>query len=80
MLNVAVGGTIGFIPDDGINQDGDPSHQKPWSNTDSYENAMRSFYNNRHNWNATWTAEADKAAMMIDYIRVYQEVPRAGKQ
>jgi hypothetical protein len=74
ILNVAVGGTNGFIPDGCINRDGVPEYQKPWSNSDSYENAMRKFYDNRNNWKWTWDSEATNSHMQVDYIRVYQKI------
>jgi hypothetical protein len=74
ILNVAVGGTNGFIPDGAINRDGDPNYQKPWSNGDSYIDAMLKFYNSRSQWKWTWDVEGDNAAMQVDYIRVYQRI------
>jgi beta-glucanase (GH16 family) len=74
VLNVAVGGTNGFIPDNGINWNGEPEFQKPWSNGDWYTDAMLKFYNSRTNWRWTWENESDNAAMQIDYIRVYQKI------
>ena len=72
VLNVAIGGTNGFIPDGAINRDGVTKHQKPWNNSDSYELAMKKFYDSRINWLSTWNDEGDNAHMQIDYIRVYQ--------
>jgi hypothetical protein len=73
LLNVAVGSTNGFIPDGGINRDGDPNYQKPWSNGDGYIGGMRNFYNARNNWKWTWDTEGENAAMQVDYVRVYQK-------
>jgi len=72
VLNVAVGGTNGFIPDGCINRDGHRNAQKPWSNGDSYTVAMNKFYNSRNQWKPTWDSEGDNLAMQVDYIRVYQ--------
>jgi hypothetical protein len=74
VLNVAAGGSNGFIPDGCINRDGDPAAQKPWSNSDSYVDAMSKFYNTRGVWKPTWDSEGDNLAMQIDYIRVYQRI------
>ena len=73
ILNVAVGGTNGFIPDDCING-GAP---KPWSNSDGWSKAMEKFYDDRTNWQTTWSGE--DAALQVDYIRVYQFVGEDGK-
>lgn len=72
ILNVAVGGTGGYIPDGAINRGGNPDQQKPWSNSDWYVTAMQKFYNARNNWKWTWDQEGDNNAMQVDYIRVYQ--------
>jgi len=72
ILNVAVGGTGGFIPDNVVNRGGDSRYVKPWRNSDGYVNAMRNFYNARTNWLWTWDQEGDNNAMQVDYIRVYQ--------
>jgi len=74
VLNVAVGGTNGFIPDGCVNRGGAPELQKPWGNGDGYEEGMRKFYNSRGNWQWTWSSEGDNNAMQIDYIRVYQRI------
>lgn len=74
IFNVAVGTTNGFITDNGVNQGGDPDYVKPWSNSDSYNNAMLKFYNARGNWQWTWNNEGDNNAMQIDYVRVYQRI------
>nr|AAY85742.1 CCF-like protein [Aporrectodea icterica] len=68
ILNVAVGGLNGFIPDGATNG----GEQKPWSNGDSYVSAMQKFYDARGNWKGTWDDEGDNNAMQVDYIRVYK--------
>jgi len=75
VLNVAVGGTNGFIPDGAVNRGGDPNLQKPWSNGDAYTTAMSKFFNSRQNWKWTWDDEGSNADMQIDYIHVYQRKP-----
>jgi hypothetical protein len=72
ILNVAVGGLNGFIPDGCINRGGDPALQKPWSNGDWYVTALQKFYNARGNWKWTWDDEGDNNALQVDYIRVYK--------
>lgn len=74
VLNVAVGGLNGFIPDGGINHGGNPSFQKPWNNYDDYITAMNKFYNRVSDWKWTWDQEGENAALQIDYIRVYQKI------
>ena len=74
VLNVAVGGTNGFIPDGYINRGGVPAFQKPWNNGDGYIAGMQNFFNARNNWKWTWDNEGDNNAMQIDYIRVYRQV------
>jgi hypothetical protein len=72
ILNVAVGGTGGFIPDGAVNRGGDPGLQKPWNNGDGYVGSMQRFYNARGAWQWTWDMEGENNAMQVDYIRVYQ--------
>jgi beta-glucanase (GH16 family) len=72
ILNVAVGGTGGYIPDNCTNKGGASNMQKPWRNTESQNGAMRNFYNARSYWQPTWEVEGENNAMQIDYIRVYQ--------
>ena len=74
VLNVAVGGLNGFIPDGGINHGGNPSFQKPWNNYDDYISAMNKFYNRVSDWKWTWDQEGENSALQIDYIRVYQKI------
>ncbi|KAI9140966.1 concanavalin A-like lectin/glucanase domain-containing protein [Paraphysoderma sedebokerense] len=61
ILNVAVGGTNGFFPDDMPN--------KPWKNTD--EMAARKFWEAKDKWFPTWPGaeSAGYRALVIDYIR-----------
>jgi hypothetical protein len=72
ILNVAVGGTGGFIPDGCTNRGGAAGQQKPWNNGDGYVNCMRNFYNGRGAWLPTWDSEGANNHMQVDYIRVYQ--------
>ncbi|KAK9331533.1 concanavalin A-like lectin/glucanase domain-containing protein [Lipomyces starkeyi] len=61
ILNVAVGGTNGWFPD---NQ-GD----KPWNNDDR-QTAMSSFWNARDKWQKTWGDE-DSRGMIVDSVKIY---------
>jgi hypothetical protein len=72
ILNVAVGGTNGFIPDGAVNRGGEGRQQKPWNNGDGYINSMKKFYDARGNWKPTWDNEKDNNAMQVDYIRVFK--------
>jgi len=60
ILNVAVGGTGAYFTD-GVGG-------KPWVNGDQH--AMNSFWAARNQWYPTW--QGDKAALQIDYVRIYQ--------
>ncbi|XP_068233194.1 beta-1,3-glucan-binding protein-like isoform X1 [Palaemon carinicauda] len=68
ILNLAVGGTGGFFPDD------IPGSNKPWSNTSP--TAFLDFWNARDDWLPTWkqgeTSISEKAALFIDYIKVWK--------
>jgi hypothetical protein len=61
ILNLAVGGTNGFFPDDTTGS------RKPWSNAGG--NAFLEFWNARAEWYPTWTP-AD-SSLQVDYVRVY---------
>jgi hypothetical protein len=72
IVNVAVGGTNGFFPDNWTNR---PT-PKPWNNQSG--TAFRDFWNARGNWLPTWNQgvdEGESAAMVIDYIRVWKDGP-----
>jgi len=60
ILNLAVGGTNGFFPDEAV-----PG--KPWSNMGN--TAFRDFWMAHEQWYPTWEGEA--AALQIDYVRVW---------
>jgi len=72
LLNVAVGGTGGYIPDNCTNRGGTPAYQKPWTNGQGYVSSMQAFYNRRADWQWTWNQEGDNNAMQVEYVRVYQ--------
>jgi len=69
LLNVAVGGTNGYFPDNWINR----PYPKPWGNpTDT---AFRDFWNARNLWHPTWNPNVqngEDAAMKIDSIKVFK--------
>jgi hypothetical protein len=63
IMNLAVGGSNGFFPDELINQ----PYPKPWLNTSP--NTFLDFWNARASWLPTW--QGDDAALQVDYVRVY---------
>jgi len=69
ILNVAVGGTNGFFPDQWTNR---PT-PKPWVNTSPQ--AFKDFWDARNNWLPTWNIASEDSAMEIDYIRVWKDKP-----
>jgi len=69
IMNVAVGGTNGFFPDDV------PSNPpKPWSNTSP--TAFLDFWNGRESWLPSWEngegRVSENAAMQVDYVKVWK--------
>jgi len=72
ILNVAVGGTTGFIPDDCVNAGGDENRQKPWRNFIPQVEGMWDFYDAKDFWYNSWISEGDNAAMQVDYVRVFK--------
>lgn len=67
VLNLAVGGTGGYFPDEASNGNG-----KPWSNDSP--NGMTDFFHAKSSWLPTWNLEENNgegAAMVVDYIRVW---------
>jgi len=72
LLNVAVGGTNGYFPDNWINQ----GYNKPWTNPSG--TAFREFWDARNLWYPTWNPngqEGEDAAMKIESIRVWKLKP-----
>ena len=65
ILNVAIGGTNGFFPDDAENGGGPP---KPWNNDSP--TAMKDFWMAKDQWFPTWVPE--DSAMQIRDIKVWQ--------
>jgi len=66
IINLAVGGTNGFFPDDAVNEGGAP---KPWTSTSN--NALGDFWNAKDGWYPTWTRAGPDAALQVDYVRVW---------
>ncbi|XP_042221990.1 beta-1,3-glucan-binding protein-like isoform X1 [Homarus americanus] len=69
VLNLAVGGTNGFFPDDV------PSNPpKPWSNVSPQ--ALLDFWNGHSSWLPTWEQGegriSEKAALQVDYVKVWK--------
>lgn len=58
IINLAVGGTNGYFPDNVGN--------KPWS--DSSPHAVNGFWDGRAQWQPTWVGEG--AALKIDSVKV----------
>ena len=67
ILNVAVGGTNSYFPDDVVNNG---NQSKPWTNTGP-GNKMQQFWDKHDQWYPTW--EGEDAAMQVKWIRVYQK-------
>ncbi|KAJ7723832.1 glycoside hydrolase family 16 protein [Mycena maculata] len=62
ILNVAVGGTNGWFPDDQGN--------KPWLNTAG--NPPVDFMNGKGQWLPTWPQNIEDRAMVVDYVRMWK--------
>lgn len=63
ILNVAVGGTNGFFPDD--------MGKKPWSNTES-DVAPSAFWSGVASWLPSWPKSPKDRAMVVDYVKMYK--------
>jgi hypothetical protein len=50
------------------NNNSDGQGGKPWSNSDAH--AVNNFYDAKSRWYNTWSG--DKAAMAIDWVKVWQ--------
>lgn len=68
ILNVAVGGTNGFISDDVTNAGG--ARPKPWKNGIPQSDAAMQFWEDRDNWGPTWVGE--ESALRVRNIKVYE--------
>jgi len=71
IMNVAVGGTNGFFPDEW-----EANPPKPWTNQSP--TAMKDFWDAKNNWYPTWSPdvnEGEGAAMKVNYIRVWKTKP-----
>ncbi|PSN52726.1 hypothetical protein C0J52_06148 [Blattella germanica] len=67
ILNLAVGGTNYYFPDNADNPGG-----KPWENTS--KKALTDFWNGRNQWLPTWERDVnngENAALQVEYIRVW---------
>lgn len=65
IINLAVGGTNGFFPDDAKNGMG----AKPWKNSSPV--AFKEFWENRTIWEPTWNRATDQSHLQIDYVKVW---------
>ena len=64
MINVAVGGKIGFFEDDVPNE----GYEKPWHNSDP--NVTEKFWEAKELWYPTW--KGDDAAMQVESVKMWQ--------
>jgi len=62
ILDVAVGGTNGWFPDDNSN--------KPW--LDGSQTAMADFWRNREQWLPSWPQNINDRAMVVDYVKMWE--------
>nr|UCK81490.1 coelomic cytolytic factor-1 [Arenicola marina] len=74
LLNVAVGGTNGFIPDDSQASNRGDQYPKPWNNGMSQKDGMNSFYSAQDDWYWTWT-RGDTGTMQVNSVQVYELTP-----
>ncbi|CAK8694096.1 unnamed protein product [Clavelina lepadiformis] len=68
IINLAVGGTNGYFPDEWVNGKG----AKPWNNASP--TAMRDFWQAKKDWYSTWEPEVnngENAALQVKSIRVW---------
>lgn len=66
IMNLAVGGTNGFFPDEG-NASG-----KPWRNNSP--TAIRDFWNGRNQWLGGWNLGVNTvldASLQVDHVRIW---------
>lgn len=67
ILNLAVGGTNGYFPDEGNDS------EKPWKNASPQ--ASTDFWNGRNQWLPGWNLDKSKnisnSALIVDSIRVW---------
>ncbi|XP_055603204.1 beta-1,3-glucan-binding protein-like [Uranotaenia lowii] len=69
IMNLAVGGTLGYFPDAPAVNAGNP---KPWPNNSP--SAIREFWNAKNAWLPTWKLEENRskdASLQVDYVRVW---------
>lgn len=64
IVNVAIGATNGYFPDDSQNPGG-----KPWKNNSPQP--ARDFWNGNGQWRPTWNEQTDQRALKVDYIRIW---------
>ncbi|SGZ49831.1 CIC11C00000003628 [Sungouiella intermedia] len=63
ILNVAVGGTNGFFPDQMGN--------KPWINTQE-NTAASSFWSSVSSWYLSWPSDPEERAMVVESVKMYK--------
>ncbi|KAL3274997.1 hypothetical protein HHI36_019770 [Cryptolaemus montrouzieri] len=65
IVNLAIGGTNGYFPDESTNPNG-----KPWKNWS--KQASRDFWNGNWQWRHTWNERDDsQRALKVDYIKIW---------
>lgn len=64
IINLAIGGTNGYFPDNIDNPGG-----KPWANWSPQ--AARDFWNGNWQWRPTWNEQTEQRALKVDYIRIW---------
>lgn len=64
LVNVAVGGTNGYMPD-GVQNEG---YEKPWKNNEG--GSFEKFWSAKDKWYHTW--KGDDAALQVDSIKMWQ--------
>lgn len=65
IINLAVGGTNYYFPDDAKNENG----AKPWNNSSPM--AYKEFWEGRSTWEPTWKRDTDDSHFQIDYVKVW---------
>ncbi|CAG9855666.1 unnamed protein product [Phyllotreta striolata] len=65
ILNLAIGGTSYYFPDNTNNVPG----PRPWSN--AADNAMTTFWQGKGEWLPTWKMNTDDSHLQVDYVKVW---------
>jgi beta-glucanase (GH16 family) len=68
IINLAVGGSQGYFPDEGVNA----GHPKPWKNYSP--TSTHDFWQAKDKWLPTWdlkTNRSKEASLLVDYVKVW---------